>query len=90
MNTAHAKSLRRVWTVALAIALFAGGARVEAVWTLTLINETGQTLTFYQVNEDPPPARLPADMIPNGAGFDIDPDGFNGVVAICQVATDRE
>lgn len=81
MNTAHAKSLRRVLTVAIGVALLAGAARVEAAWTLTLVNETGQTITFYQVNESPPPSRLPAGTIPDDGTFNIDPDGFNTVFA---------
>ncbi len=49
--------------------------------SITLVNETGQTLTFYAVNEDPPPSRLPSGTTPDGGTFDIDPEGYNPVLA---------
>lgn len=81
MNGTYSKSLRRILTVAVGIALLAGAARVEAAWTLTLVNETGHTLTFFDVNLTPPPDRLPAGTTPNNGTFNIDPDGFNPVFA---------
>ncbi|MGD2111522.1 MAG: hypothetical protein PVI86_19265, partial [Phycisphaerae bacterium] len=47
--------------------------------SITLVNETAQTLTLYDVNPDPPPARFPAGTIAHEGTFDIDPDGFNPV-----------
>ena len=81
MNGIHSKSLRRILTVAVGVALFAGAARVEAAWTLTLVNETGHTLTFFDVNLSPPPSRLPAGTTSDNGTFNINPDGFNPVLA---------
>ena len=54
---------------------------MAAPWNLRLVNQTGVTLTFYEVNDTPPPARLPDGTIVNNGHFDIDPDGFNPVFA---------
>jgi hypothetical protein len=61
--------------------MFAGALRAEAAWTLTLVNETGVTLTFYEVNSSPPPSRIPSGTVPDGGDFGIDPGGFNPVFA---------
>jgi len=49
--------------------------------SITLVNETGVTLTFYAVNESPPPSRLPSGTTATGSTFDIDPEGYNPVLA---------
>ena len=67
--------------VAIGVATSAGALRVEAAWTLTLMNRTGETLTFFDVNATPPPARLPSGTVPDGGTFSIDPAGFNPVFA---------
>ena len=56
-------------------------AIADPEWTITLLNETGVTLTFYDVNESPPPPRVPAGTIANGTTFNIDPTGFDPVFA---------
>ena len=50
-------------------------------WSLRLINETGVTLTFYDVNPSPPPSRIPAGTVPNNEALSIDPAGYNVVFA---------
>lgn len=52
-----------------------------AAWTITLVNNTGKMLTFYDVNQTPPPGRLPAGTVPDGGNIKIDPAGFNPVFA---------
>ena len=81
MGAARARISRRVLAVTIGVAIHAGSLRAEAAWTLTLVNETGTTLTFYDVNESPPPSRLPTDTIPDGGTLGIDPDGNNPVFA---------
>ena len=65
----------------LAILWTAEKAVADPGWTLTLRNETGQTLTFYDVNPNPPPARPPAGTVSNNGTFSIDLEGFNTVFA---------
>jgi len=65
--------------LALSGVLLAGSNSTVAMaaWTVTLVNQTGQNLTFYEVNANPTPSRLPAGSVPDGASFAIDPDGYN-------------
>ena len=71
-----------------ALALALGGvmlvgsnsAVAAGAWTITLVNQTGQTLTVYDVKPNPPPARVPAGTVADGGSFAIDPDGFNPVM----------
>jgi hypothetical protein len=63
------------------LVVLASAQDVFAAWTLTLRNETGQTLTFYDVNSTPPPARLPSGTVLDHETFNIDPAGFNPVFA---------
>ena len=67
--------------LSLGVAMVLVGERAVAEWTITLCNGTGQTLTYYGVNEDPPPARLPMATIDPDATFSIDPAGYNPVFA---------
>lgn len=68
-------------SLALTIALIINGGQACGAWTVTLCNQTGRTLTFYDVNETPPPSRLPSTVIGSGATFSVDPEGFNPVFA---------
>lgn len=81
MSRTHARIRRTMLTSAIGVAMFAGAPRVEAAWTLTLVNRTGETLTFYDVNESPPPSRVSAGTVPDGGTFSIDPEGYNPVFA---------
>lgn len=81
MGRRHTRIRRMTLAVAIGVAMPAGALRVEAAWTISLTNETGRVLTSYEVNPSPPPARLPADTVPDGGNFNIDPAGFNPVFA---------
>lgn len=61
--------------------MIGGIESAQAAWTVTLLNRTGQTLTYYEVNLTPPPQRVSAGTVAHGATFSIDPDGFNPVFA---------
>ena len=50
-------------------------------WSLRLVNETGVSLTFYDVNSTPPPSRLPAGTLANLGIANLDTAGFNPVYA---------
>ena len=52
-----------------------------SAWKITLANETGATLTFYEVNATPPPGRISAGTVLTGGTFNIDPTGYNPVFA---------
>ena len=67
--------------LAFCVVILSTAEEAIAAWTITLHNETGQTLTFYDVNTIPPPSRLPAGTVPNSGTFNIDPAGFNTVFA---------
>lgn len=58
-----------------------GNANAVEPWSLGLSNETGVTLTFYDVNATPPPSRLPAGTVTNLGTGNVDPDGYNPVYA---------
>ncbi|MGD2108564.1 MAG: hypothetical protein PVI86_04140 [Phycisphaerae bacterium] len=70
------------------LALAVGGAMLVysntsvsiAAWKITLVNQTGHELTVYEVNPNPPPARVPGGTVPDGGSVAIDPDGFNPVM----------
>jgi hypothetical protein len=83
MDTMPGRIQGRVLALALSGVMLVGfnSTAAMAAWTITLANETGETLTFYNVNETPPPSRLPAGTIPDGGSFTIDPEGFNPVFA---------
>ncbi len=73
----------KAWIIALVVVTFATGemANADPAWTITLTNGTGHTLTFYEVNATPPPARLPSSTVADGGTVTIDPDGYNPVFA---------
>ena len=58
-----------------------GDATAAEPWSLRFINETGVSLTFYDVNPTPPPTRLPAGTLANLGIANLDTAGFNPVYA---------
>lgn len=72
---------RRLLLPILGVVLLAGSNNAPAAWTLTLVNQTGRTLTFFDVNASPPPSRLQGGTLSNGGNSAIDPTGFNPVLA---------
>ncbi len=73
----------RMFALLLCGAMLVGSDSTLAMgaWTVTLVNQTGQTLTFYEVNPNPPPARVPKGSVPDAGSFAIDPDGYNPAFA---------
>ena len=74
----------RVLAITLGIATLAFSRGAEAAWTITLVNETGIALTYYDliIPEPPtPPMRLPSGTVAVGGRFNIDPTAVNPVYA---------
>ena len=56
-------------------------ANADPAWNIILVNETEETLTFHDVNPNPPPARIAAGTVPAGETWAVDPLGYSPVFA---------